>query len=186
MKFFTSDQHYCDTDIMEFVGRPYRTSDEMDEDMISKFVERTKPGDEIYMLGDIFGSRPPRDPLGTLRDLMRRLGAGDRTFHLMRGNHDHLTEADYKSVGFASVMNKFDFITIGPYRAMISHDPCMIQPRQTLALHGHIHSLYDHNWNEDRGTLAINFSVEVTGYAPVSEEEVLALVASTPYAPPAE
>ncbi|MDL2263499.1 metallophosphoesterase family protein [Synergistaceae bacterium OttesenSCG-928-I11] len=181
MIYFTSDQHFFDSDIISFADRPYANPDEMNEDLIARFLAKTQDADEIYILGDIFGSKPPYDHFTSTKWAMERLGIKDRPFHLMRGNHDHLPDDDYRHIGFRSVMDKFAFIELGDLRFMISHDPCMVQPRDTLAICGHIHTLFSENWQPRRNTFTINVGVEVRNYEPISEAEILELVARSPY-----
>lgn len=182
MKYFTSDQHFFDTDIMAFSNRPYGSPEEMNEDIIAKFLDTTRDADEVYILGDMFGSKRPADQFGELSRIMKRLGINERPFYLMRGNHDHLTDDEYKKMGFRSVMRNFAFIELkNGMNAMISHDPCMIQPKNTLAVCGHVHTLFKELWNAERGTLALNVSVEVRDYRPMSEDEVLAAAEGYPY-----
>ena len=181
MKYFTSDQHFFDPDIISFADRPYANPDAMNEDLIARFLAKTRDADEIYILGDVFGSKPPDDQYASAKWAMERLGIKDRPFHLMRGNHDHLTDDEYRKIGFRTVMEKFAFVELGGMQVMISHDPCMIQPRDTLALCGHIHTLFSENWQPARNTFAVNVSVEMRAYEPVSEAEILDIVARSPY-----
>jgi calcineurin-like phosphoesterase family protein len=181
MKYFTSDLHFFDADIISLADRPYASPDQMNEDLISRFLARTRDADEIFILGDIFGGRPPEDVYTAAERAMGRLGIKDRAFHLMRGNHDHLTDDEYRKIGFRTVMEKFAFIELDGMRVMISHDPCMVQPRGTFALCGHVHTLFSENWQPERNTFTINMSVEVRNYEPVSEAEILRIAAMSPY-----
>ncbi len=181
MKYFTSDPHFFDSDILAFADRPYANPIEMNEDLVARFLAKTQDADEIYILGDIFGSKPPRDHYESTKWVMGRLGIKDRPFHLMRGNHDLLPEDAYRHIGFRTVMTKFAFIELSGLHFMIAHDPCMVQPRDTLALCGHVHTLFSENWQPARNTFTINLSLEVRNYEPLSEAEILALVERSPY-----
>lgn len=181
MKYFTSDLHFFDVDILAFADRPYANPEEMNEDLAARFLAKTRDADEIYILGDLFGSKPPGDPYEATKRMMERLGIRDRPCHLMRGNHDHLSDDEYRRIGFRTVMNKFAFIELRGARFMISHDPCMVQPRDTLAICGHVHTLFSENWQPVRNTFTINVAVEVRNYEPLSEAELLALVERSPY-----
>lgn len=187
MRYFTSDLHFFDEGIIVFAGRPYANAREMNGDLIARFLGRTRPGDEIYIVGDILGGRPPADAAGATREVVSRLGEGGRTLRLVRGNHDLLSDDEYIAMGFASSARRAEIELRAPGRAMravLTHDPCMIQPRGTLGICGHIHTLFDEIWNEERGSLAVNVSVEVRNYEPVSEDEIIAIAARHGYAPP--
>ena len=175
VRYFTSDQHFFDSDIISYCNRPYDTPTEMNADMIRRFNEKTKGADEIFIAGDIFGSSQPRHPFEACLEVMKALGIGRCPFHLIRGNHDSLSTEEYLKIGFNSVRN-LHFIETEAGRVMITHDPCMVQPRNTLAICGHIHTLFLENWQPLRNTLTVNVSVEVRGYEPISEHEFLELV----------
>lgn len=183
MIYFTSDQHFSDAAMLDetFIARPFASVREMDETIITRFLERTRDADEIYMLGDIFGVVQPDAPLDELTSLMARLGAADRPFYLMRGNHDHLSDDGYLRAGFRKVFRNFATIEAGGHELFICHDPCMVQPRGSLALCGHVHTLFEEVWNPVRESLTINISVEVRGYAPVSLDELMDIASTYRY-----
>lgn len=181
MKWFTSDLHFFDSGIIEYAGRPFASAEEMNAALIKNFLERTRGEGEIYILGDIFGMRGcPADAFEQTRDIFRQMGIGERPFHLMRGNHDHLTDDQYREIGFRTVMHGYAHIEACGRRVMITHDPCMVQPRGTAAICGHIHTLFAENWSPLRETFTVNVAVEVRGYAPVSEDEIAALMDRSP------
>jgi calcineurin-like phosphoesterase family protein len=152
----------------------------MNEDMISRFVAKTKEAKEVFIIGDIFGNRQPDSPHSTCRRLMDMLGIGSRPFHLILGNHDSFEADVYREIGFQSV-KRLGFVDISGFRFMLTHDPCMVQPRDTLAICGHIHTLFSENWQTERNTFTINVSVEMRNYEPVSEAEILETVTKSGY-----
>jgi calcineurin-like phosphoesterase family protein len=83
-------------------------------------------------------------------------------------------------VGFASV-KRLAVIMIEGLKIMLTHDPCLVQPIDTLAICGHIHTLFSENWQPSRNTLTINVCVEVRNYEPISETEVLDLARQSEY-----
>ncbi|MDR1943713.1 MAG: metallophosphoesterase family protein [Synergistaceae bacterium] len=180
VRYFTSDQHFFDSDILSYCDRPYENIKAMNDDMISKFVNKTEDASEVYILGDIFGSCQPHSPFAACKSVMERLGILERPFHLILGNHDCLNAEEYMEVGFVSV-KRIEFITIGDMKVMLTHDPCLVQPMDTFAICGHIHTLFSENWQPLRNTFTINVSVEMRGYAPVSETEILELAKKSEY-----
>ena len=183
MRYFTSDQHFYDSDIISYCNRPYDTPEEMNADMIKRFSQKTRDASEIYIIGDIFGSAQPRRPFEACLEVMRSLDIGRCPFHLIRGNHDSLSDEEYLEIGFNTVQN-LAFIETETGRVMLTHDPCMVQPIGTLAICGHIHTLFSENWQPMRNTLSVNVSVEVRDYEPLSEHEFLALVRKYDYTKP--
>jgi calcineurin-like phosphoesterase family protein len=180
LRFFTSDLHFFDSDILTYCDRPYDGADEMDRDIIRRLADCTKEASAVYILGDFFGVKQPDSPFEACKSLLGRMGAKDRPFHLIMGNHDHMKREEYLEAGFASAKH-LDVIKIGDFEFMMTHDPSMVQPKNTLALCGHIHTLFRENWQPERNTLTINVCVEVRDYKPVSEAEILDLVARSDY-----
>jgi calcineurin-like phosphoesterase family protein len=180
MRYFTSDQHFFDADILTYCNRPYKSVEEMNCNIIKRFTAKTEDADELYILGDILGSSQPGSPFEMCRSVMEDLGIRKRPFHLVLGNHDNMEADEYIRIGFASV-KRLSFINIGGLRTMLTHDPCMIQPADTLAICGHIHTLFSENWQPLSNTFTINVSVEMRNYEPVSEDEILELVKRSSY-----
>ncbi|MDR3230392.1 MAG: metallophosphoesterase family protein [Synergistaceae bacterium] len=180
MRYFISDLHFYDSGIMAYAERPYGTIEEMNDDLIARFTNKTRDASEVWILGDIFGGRQPDSPYASCRELMRALGITSRPFRLILGNHDHLTPAEYEEIGFRSVKGQ-EFIDMDGMRVMLTHDPCMVQARNTLAICGHIHTLFSENWQPARNTYTVNVAVEVRNYEPTSEREILELIRRSEY-----
>jgi calcineurin-like phosphoesterase family protein len=77
--WFTGDHHWGHPRMREesFGGRPFATTEEMDEAMIQGWVDRVKPGDRVYHLGDFAFTKD----LGFIDRLPGQL-------YLVQGNHD--------------------------------------------------------------------------------------------------
>jgi calcineurin-like phosphoesterase family protein len=172
--------HFSDPDILTYCDRPYDGVQQMNDRIIERFAAGAEGASEIYILGDFFGARQPDSPLEACKSILERMGARAKPFHLVTGNHDLLAPEEYLAAGFASV-KQMGFIEIGGLDFMLTHDPCMVQPRNTLALCGHIHTLFRENWRPERNTFTINVCVEVRDYRPVSETEILDIVARSDY-----
>lgn len=78
--WFTADLHLGHRNIIEHCHRPWATVEEMDEALISNWNNRVKPGDSVYVLGDIAMCKPER-----AIEFVRRL-RGQK--FLIVGNHD--------------------------------------------------------------------------------------------------
>lgn len=180
MRYFTSDLHFFDEGIIGYCGRPFLSAEEMNSSIVHNFKSKLVNGGDIYILGDLLGVNsndvPPKELAAILDDM--GIHNPNISFHLIMGNHDVLPKEDYLAMGFVSV-KKIDFITIGEQKVMLTHDPCMVQQRNTLAVCGHIHTLFGHIYNHFRNTLTINVGVERCDYAPVSEEEIMKIIKNT-------
>lgn len=169
MKYFISDLHLFDDGIIYYCGRPFASADEMNAVLVDNVRNTLRDGDELFLLGDIVGMKGGIEMCG---QILKEMGVGGTVpFHLILGNHDLLTEDEYLKMGFAAV-ERIGWTEIAGHKAMLAHDPCMVQPVGTLAVCGHIHTLFSEIYNEERNTLTINVSVERRGYRPVSEAEL--------------
>lgn len=156
--WITSDTHFSHANILTFkdpwgeLMRPFSSVEEMDETLVERWNDRVKPSDHVYHLGDVAMSRPALK-------IVERLNGHKR---LLFGNHDIYDYKSYTEVGFEKLMSyrKFDGL-------FLSHIP--IHPSSMpkfVNVHGHIHA------NGDLGERYVNVSVEATGFAPLSLEEV--------------
>ena len=80
MIFFTADLHLGHANIIKHCTRPFLSSDEMDDYLISVWNSRVCSNDNIYIIGD-FIFRSVKSP----EDYLKRLNGKK---HLILGNHD--------------------------------------------------------------------------------------------------
>ena len=180
MKYFLSDLHLYDEGLMKACDRPFITVEEMHDEIINNFRSKVEGSGEIYILGDITGKNFNHMMKKDLMRILEKMGISnpDTPFHLILGNRDAFPVHDYIEMGFVSV-KEMDYVQVGKLKTMLTHDPCMVQQKDTLALCGHVHTLFEYVCNTERNTLAVNVGVEVRNYTPVSEEEVIAIIKNT-------
>ena len=78
--WFTSDLHFNHANIIKFCNRPWKTTEEMDEALISNWNSVVKPNDLIFDLGDFaFADRDK------WIELLKQLNG---KHYLILGNHD--------------------------------------------------------------------------------------------------
>jgi calcineurin-like phosphoesterase family protein len=151
--------------------RPFKSAEEMDEEMVKRWNERVRPEDRVYHLGDVVISRKNLA-------ILHRLN-GDKV--LIRGNHDIFKLQDYTEY----------FRDIRGYHILngmiLSHIPVHSDSlgRFGVNIHGHLHA---NRVKKARGINArtgeILYSeendirywcvcVEHTDYAPILFEDVL-------------
>lgn len=186
-RYFTSDLHFFDEGILWYCDRPWKTSGEMHAALREKFLDATRDGDEIYMLGDVctgLSAREHREPVSfdAFREAMASLEIDRRPFYLLRGNHDILEPQSYADAGFFSTAVRIDTEVAG-YRALLCHDPALAQRPNTLCISGHVHHLFREYYNAERNILVINVGVDVRDYKPVSEDEIADIVAKYGFDP---
>lgn len=167
--FLTADPHFGHQGVCRFTRddgsklRPYDSAEEMDEDMVRRWNDTVRPGDKVYVLGDVVINRKA---LG----IMRRLN-GDKV--LIKGNHDIFKLEDYtphfRDIRGYHVMNGLILSHIPIHEESLGRFGCNV--------HGHLHYRRVTRPN-GRGGNEIDprywcASVEHTDYRPILFEEVL-------------
>lgn len=112
MIYFTADTHFGHARIIQYCRRPFSSHEEMDEVMIERFNEVLRPGDLLYHLGDVsFSTFRPEQFTQRLKT---------KEIHLILGNHDQLSNAEYLRRGFKSV-REVHHLTIDKIRVDLFH-----------------------------------------------------------------
>lgn len=149
--WLTSDLHLFHKNIIVYCGRPHANEYEMNDDIVRAWNSAVTDADRVIMVGDLSAGVMGRyEELGALIGRLR----GHKT--LIRGNHDHQTDAWYKSAGFAEV---HDWLIIGEklfvHKPATSMSPDVIslveQVQPQVIVHGHIH--------DDRPNIPGHFNV---------------------------
>ena len=149
--WFTADFHFGHNNIIEYAKRPFKTTTEMNNTLIKNFNKTVGKNDVVYILGDI-------SFLNTISttEIIQSLNGFK---FLVKGNHDHKTNAGYRKMGFMEVYNH-PIILNNQY--ILSHEPISGNIGHLLNIHGHTHNVVP-NTNLDKFCV----SVEMTYYKPV-------------------
>jgi calcineurin-like phosphoesterase family protein len=128
--FFTADTHFNHANIIRYCNRPFQTTEEMDEIIISNWNKDVNNSDTVYHLGD-FAFRDPKIYLKRLKGKII----------LIRGNHDY----KYSKSTLDMFENVYDLITIKLNNIPITlcHFAMRIWPKShfnSWHLYGHSHS----------------------------------------------
>lgn len=135
---FTSDTHFSSQRTLELSRRPYKTTEEMDKDMIRLWNATVSPDEEVYHLGD-FGNY----------EIVKKLNG---RIHLILGNYERkdieegkVTKEELLNYGFVSVD---DFIILDNFneklpnikKLKLVHEPSKCKKdNEYFNLFGHIH-----------------------------------------------
>jgi calcineurin-like phosphoesterase family protein len=169
--FWTSDTHFFHSRIIQYCNRPFSSVEEMNETMISNWNSKVGHQDTVYFLGDFAFADQTK-----VKWLLETLNGN---IHLCRGNHDKPLN-NFHSY-FTSV---FDLKTIkiqdqtieGGIRPIVMcHYPLLSWDRQryqSIHLYGHCHG----SIKFDPKIRRLDVGVDVHNFAPISFEEVLAIV----------
>lgn len=160
MIWFTSDYHLNHFNIIRYCNRPFKTSKEMDERIISNHNEIVAPNDEVYFLGDFqFGG-----------DHERYYPRMNGVFTFIQGNHD-------RSRPFRSRQG-FILKNINGFKVLMCHWPKYVRDfddlkkQADILVCGHIHEKGRFIiWNGY--DLLINVGVDVWEFKPVTFNEII-------------
>lgn len=170
MIFFISDTHFLHSNILEYCSRPFSSTQEMDEQLISNWNSVIGQEDEVYHLGDFaLGNKFLVDKI-----LTRLLGK----IHFIRGNHDQwLRKSAVAEQRLVWVKDYYELkvqdeeMDLTQFLVM-SHYPILSWNKASHGswmLHGHVHSTTD-PLNET--TARLDVGVDSHKYFPISYEQI--------------
>ena len=156
--FFTADTHFDDDSLRRYEDRPFSDVSEMNESIIANWNGIVTDDDEVYVVGDI----------GNPEYISKLNGKKYR----IKGNHDRLTNEEYRKIGFEEVYDKpiiySDFW-------MVSHEPMYVNRNMPYAnIFGHVHNNPAYNTVSARSYCV---SVDRNDFAPVAFEKIMLEVA---------
>lgn len=147
--YFLADTHFDDDDIRRYENRPFASTAQMNEAIITNWNNTVQPTDSVYLLGDI----------GNEQYISRLNGVK----YLVKGNHDHRDNAYYRTIGFAEV---YDLPVILQEFFILSHEPLYVNRNMPYAnIFGHVHANPAY---KDYSSRSFCVSVERIRYTPVS------------------
>lgn len=171
-KWYTSDTHFSHASTWEKFKRPdgtplrpFSSTEEMDETLIDNWNKVIKPNDTVIHLGDVVINRKALH-------ILHRLNGHKR---LCRGNHDIFKMQDYINGGFEEIYGVY---VLPKIRVICSHIPIHKDSleRWNQNWHGHLHFgtvklKTNHNTPDKKYR---NLSVEMTDFAPIQHDELVA------------
>ena len=177
MIYYISDTHFRDQVIFDKCNRPFKSLDEMESIVVSKWNNKVNDEDTVYVLGDICKD----DDISAIQIFNKLKGHK----HLIVGNHDHnMIEEIKKSMVFESI--KFiDLIMDGDQKVCICHYPLMDWMefnRKGILVYGHIHNKTSKNGSAYKmmkdyyaNLPAYNCGVDVCDFEPRTLDELIHL-----------
>ena len=191
-------QHYCTADLHlrhEKVAkiRGFDSALEHDRAIMKSLIETLKPGDHLWILGDVSGGKDEIAALYILRSVVDTCSAH---LHLISGNHDSIhpmhRHSERAHGKFRSVFSSID--SMGAFRhnrdrVLLSHFPYTgdreverypeyrLKDTGRPIVHGHTHSSEKVSYS-DKGSLQICVSLDAWGLKPVPKHELVKLIES--------
>jgi calcineurin-like phosphoesterase family protein len=198
--YFTSDPHYWHNNVIRYCSRPYSTVEEMNEDMLAKWNSVVKPEDTVYCLGDFSLAFRGVEIYSFRLNGTRYLVPGNHDFCHSYHKHGRKLEnlekwtQKYKDYGW-NILPEQTTLSVGELGIVnLCHHPygdenssgsdagyqdkyARWRPLDDgkVLLCGHIHEKW-HTKKSSKGTLMVNVGVDVNGFLPISEEEVIRIV----------
>lgn len=161
--YFTADLHFGHKKVIEFSRRPFRDVEEMDMEIVRRWVVSVKRSDRVFVLGDISLTKEIVYVQGLLSQL-----PGQKFWIL--GNHDHEKErkAYYK---YFQKLDKMMEVKIEGQQLVLCHYAMLTWNRShfgSFMLHGHSHGTFKYPYP----ARIADVGVDCWDYAPVSYPEI--------------
>src|SRR5271157_4478258 len=154
--WFTSDQHFNHSRIIQYCHRPFLSVEEMNETIIENFNKVVKSKDEVYHLGDFCFDK------NDMKYFLNRLNGSHK---LILGNHD---PKQFDKTLFEWVKDT-KMIQVNNQNIFMSHYAHRVWPQSHYGswhLYGHSHNtLLDYGRSTDIG-------VDAWGFSPVSFDQL--------------
>ena len=171
MNFFTADLHFGHANIIKYCSRPYSSVEEMDQALADNWNATVTDNDDVWILGDFTMKRDQ-----VARNYLLQLKGRK---HLILGNHDYFAfkhPEQWQDV-LVDIMRYKELKLGSGYTFTMMHFPLLFwndsgKPH-SIMLYGHIHSMPYCNAIAGKLYNALNVGVDVSGYKPLSEKEVL-------------
>jgi calcineurin-like phosphoesterase family protein len=169
MNYYTSDLHLGHYNIIKLCNRPFDSVQQMNETLITNWNARVHNDDDVYIVGD-FAFRNALSAVDYLKQL-----TGIK--HLIIGNHDKRWMKQVRlSEYFESVDRMLEF-NDGKRNLVLCHYPMFSwgSGRESYLIYGHIHGNKPASYWPvlSKMNRALNASVEVNGYKPVTFDELV-------------
>ena len=137
MIYFTSDTHFCHNRPFLYEPRGFKSIEEHDETIVTKWNSIVKPEDEVYHLGDVM--------LIDNEKGIKYLKSLNGKIHLILGNHCTDTRIElYKTCPNIVSIDYAKEIKIGKYYFFLCHYPVLVHNyddyKKIWNIHGHTHS----------------------------------------------
>lgn len=179
---FGGDTHFSHRNVIKYCNRPFTTSDEMNEKLISNWNEVVGVHDIVYHVGDVAFEKDERKLCEILHSL-------NGVIHLVKGNHDHLIKG--RAAG------RFSSIEHSGLKEIRVEDPdgfggfqpivlCHYSMRVWNRSHYGSWNLFGHSHGtlpDDPNSLSLDVGVDCWNYYPVSYEQIKARMKTKTFVP---
>jgi len=152
MLYVISDTHFFHFNIIRYCGRPFSGTDEMNQEMISRWNAVVNKDDNVWHLGDFC--------LGKQQNIPEIKNQLNGNITLIKGNHDRGVPK-MNSFGFETYLEP-QIVAHNGFSFCLSHYPMFSKRLANIHLFGHVHDKTPDN----TPSWAFNVSVEMSNYTP--------------------
>lgn len=160
--FVCADLHFSHANIIQYCNRPFRSAEEMDQEIVQRWNKAVRKNDHVFVLGDVsLGSRE------RTHELVHQLH-GRKI--LIMGNHDRgRSVATWLDIGFDVVI---PYPILYQNQVLLMHEPPEAIPDTSPYFHiyGHVHTSPDY---ADHTTCSACVSLERINYTPALLDDVI-------------
>jgi calcineurin-like phosphoesterase family protein len=163
MNWYTADTHFGHENIIKHCGRPFQSASHMDAVLMENLSAKVGPKDALWIVGDFAFGQKAKDR-NWLSKLFAKLPGAEK--HLIVGNHDG---EPTQQLPWTSVTHLAEVADGKGPHSVLCHYPMITWHRArkgALHLFGHVHD----QWMGSRN--AVNVSVDVWGYVPITIREI--------------
>lgn len=163
MIYFGADLHLGHRNVIDFSDRPFSSLEDMNNFFISELDRIIKPGDEVYLLGDITWKNH--------RYFLEKIQGKKKGITLIKGNHDG--KETIKDKHWKEVLD-YKEIKIGETKLVLCHYPIESWNKMrygSIHLHGHTHNNISNEVNKIDNRLDVGY--DSTKKVLISIDEVL-------------
>ena len=142
--FIIADTHFCHKNIIRYSGRPFKTVEEMNDEMIKRWNNKVGKDDFVIHLGDFaLGSKDE------VIDIKNKLNGN---IILLKGSHDHKT---IREQGFLIINGSLEIGNL-----IFSHNPLRKEeiPKGFINVHGHVREIRDFSEHPENQKIHSRFS----------------------------
>jgi len=164
--FLISDTHFDDPDILDKSPREFDDISKMNQLIVQNWNQTIGETDSVLFLGDLAHSGISEN------DYFQWVCEIDNIELILRGNHEPYNRSELDNIALP-IRESYEF----EYRGFSFH--CRHKPQHIpkcfdgWGIHGHVHHKHPFIDVEEK---RINMSVDVTGYEPVSIDELIGYI----------
>lgn len=126
--YFIADTHFGDLNIINYENRPFIDLKDMELTLIERWNSVVTNEDKVFIVGDFVNGKNDLHVVKSLK--------GDK--YLIRGNHDILSNAEYRESGLKEV---YDYPIIIEGYWILSHEPLYVNKNMPYVnVFGHVHN----------------------------------------------